>query len=663
MSNGDFLSIGVSGLLSSQSAITTVSNNIANVNTVGYSRQTVDFGTNIPNFFGNSFIGTGVVTQDVKRVFDSLALLDFRSNLTNFNGLDTFALQADRVDRIVADPTTGLSPAIQSFFDAVQAVANDPSATATRQALFSQTDLVIERFKILNSQLTTQRESINNQLSAVANQVTTIGSAIAQLNVDIVAAVGANVGRGLPNDLLDKRDNLINDLSKLIKVSVVEQDDGSASVFIGNGQTLVIGPRSNSLNAGIDPADPLNFRVTLSQAGFILPVTSELVGGQLGGLIDYRNEILSPAINRLGLVAMGLSSSVNAQHQQGMDLNGQLGGMFFNDINSVTSEKARVSANKSNSGTAAISMTIDDVNQLSISNYRLDYASGTNTYTLRNLSDLSVVASFIAPAVPGTQTIASEGITLNFNSGVIADGDNYLLTPTRLAVGTLNKVITDLTQIAAASPITGSSDLANTGTAEINSTIVTDISNASFATGGALSPPIRIVFTSANTYDVINDTTNAVLATGATFNSNQSNNMLAQAGLNLGYEVSIGGSAISGDTFRVDYNTGGVGDNRNALALANIQTQNIIDKGNSTLQEGYGLLVSEVGTRTNEAKISLGAAQSLLRQTEARVQSVSGVNLDEEAAKLIKFQQSYQAAAQIISTAGLIFDTLLSAVR
>ncbi len=664
MGSTDFLNIGISGLLSSQAAITTTSHNIANVNTEGYNMQKIDFGTNVPDFFGGSYIGTGVVTNDITRVFDSLALLDLRSNISNFHGLDTFVTQADRVDRIVADPTTGLSPSIQSFFDAMQAVADDPASTATRQALFSQTDLVIERLKILDNQLNSQRISINSELEAVSGQITTIGDAIASINQDIVKAIGANVGSAAPNDLLDKRDQLINKLSKLVKVSVVEQKDGAANIFIGNGQTLVIGQLSNKLIAAVDPADPLNSRMELVTSSLSVPVTTELVGGKLGGLIDYRNELLNPAINRLGLIAMGLSSTINEQHQLGMDLNGELGGLFFTDINSSLAEQGRVVSNTDNAGTLQITMTIDDVNEVPVDNYRLVYDStAALEYSLINISDETVVSSFADPGAGGSQTINGLGFTLNFDTGTRVNADNYLLTPTRQAVGLIDKNITDLTQIAAASPISGTADLGNSGTAEITGAVVSDTSNTSFSVSGSLNPPIRIEFTGANTYDVINDTTNAVISAGVTFNSNQENNMLNQAGLSLGYEISIGGAAIAGDVFRVGYNTGGIGDNRNALAMAAIQTENILNNGTSTLQESYGLMVSEVGTRANEGQISLSAAQSLLRQTEARIQEISGVNLDEEAAKLIKFQQSYQAAAQIISTASLIFDTLIQSVR
>jgi flagellar hook-associated protein 1 FlgK len=670
MGAGDFLSIGISGLLGSQAAIATTSHNIANVNTEGYSRQTVDFGTNIPNFFGGSFIGTGIVTNNVQRIFDSLAQLDLRSTITNFNNLETYVFQADRIDSIVADPTTGLSPAIQNFFDAMQAVTDDPGSAASRQALFSQTDLLVDRFKLLNNQLNNQRISINGELASASAQITTLGGAIADINQDIVQALGASASGALPNDLLDKRELLISELSKLTKVSTVEQTDGAISVFIGNGQTLVIGQISNQLIAEKDPADPLNDRLAIIQSGTSIPVTNLIVGGKLGGLLDYRNEILNPAINRLGLVSLGFTSSINEQHKLGMDQNDALGGDFFTDINTTAAQLSRVAANSDNVSAAQVSMSITDVNSLSVDNYTLTH-SGGGVYSLINLTDDTVITSpVIAPPDTWSPVNAagnSLGFTLNINANGTA-GDNYLLTPTRPAVDQFSKGLNDLTQIAVASPIRAEAYLGNTGSAEITATDVTDTSTSQFTTtSGVLSPPIRIVFNDPpNTFSVYADpgappaVLGAPLATSA-YNPNVENSMLS--GLGYGYDITIAGSAVAGDQFTVGYNNGGLGDNTNGLAMAQIQSSKILNNGTTTLQQGYGLLVSEVGTRTYEAKISLGAAQSLLRQTEARVESIVGVNLDEEAAKLIKFQQSYQASAQIIQTAQLLFDTLIQAVR
>jgi len=515
-----------------------------------------------------------------------LALLDLRSHLSNSSGLDTFVTQADRVDRIVADPTTGLSPAIQSFYDAIQAVADDPGAIAPRQALFSQTDLVIERFKILDNQLNDQRISINSELTAVADQVTTLGVAIAEINTDIIRAVGSSVGTALPNDLLDKRDQLINDLSELIKVTVVEQQDGAANVFIGNGQTLVIGTTSNVLSTDLDPGDPLNRRVMLSIAGYPTAVTNELVGGKLGGLVDYRNELLTPAINRLGLVAMGLASTINDQHNLGIDLNGNLGGDFFSDINGSVAQGGRVGANTENTSTATISMYIEDVNFVSVDNFRLEYVAGTTSFNLLNLTD-NTSTSLAVPATPpadgSISVVNDEGFRLDI-TGIagLVDGDTWLLTPTRQSVGILEKNITDLTQIAAASPIVASSSMSNSGTAEITGISVTDTdttNTTAFGVGAsqALTPPLMIVFTSDTTYDIREDdgtsTGTALIpaVTGLIYTPNIENNMLDTltiGGLPPGYDITISGASVAGDTFSIGYNLGGIGDNSNALLMA-----------------------------------------------------------------------------------------------
>ena len=132
---------------------------------------------------------------------------------------------------------------------------------------------------------------------------------------------------------------------------------------------------------------------------------------------------------------------------------------------------------------------------------------------------------------------------------------------------------------------------------------------------------------------------------------------------NLGYEITLGGTPLTGDSYAISYNNGGVGGNDNAIRLASIQGNAFLDGGGSTLSEAYGSLVTEVGTRTREAEINRSARETLLQQSEARRESVSGVNLDEEAANLIKYQQAYAANAQVISVANQIFDTLLNSVR
>ncbi|MBT8449700.1 MAG: flagellar hook-associated protein FlgK, partial [Gammaproteobacteria bacterium] len=641
----------------------TTSNNIANVNTEGYSRQVIDFNSRAPEFIGGNWVGTGTFVSNVKRVFDGLAVNDLRTNLANYNSLNAYLDQASRVDEYVANLSTGLSPDIQRFFDAVQASADDPSSIASRSSIFTQSDLLINRFKLLSEQLDTQQRNINTELGGIATEISAIGNAIADINEDIVQALGQGSSQSKPNGLLDTRDQLINDLSKLIQVSTVQQGDGSINVFIGNGQGLVIGYDSYQLSARLDPADAESFRLELAIGGNNIPITKELVGGKLGGLISYRNEILVPTKNKLGLIALGVADSINKQHQIGMNLNGELGGLFFKDINASLNQFSRVVANTDNTGSAQLSMTIDDVSAVSADNYELSYSSGTNTFTVTNLTTGTIEDTFVNLGIPSTYTNANLGFTVNLTNGALSDGDRFALTPARNAISLLEREITDASQLALAFPVNATSSISNAGTIEIRSVDVTDTSTSAFSISGSLNPPLRIEFTSATSYDVIDANTNAAVVSGVTYTPNESNDLLAQAGLNLGYEINVSGSAATGDVINLEYNTAGFGDNRNALALANIQLEKVLDNGNTTLQEAYGLIISEVGAKTNEAKVSQQASLSLVRQTESRIQEESGVNLDEEAAKLIKYQQSYQAAAQLISTANLIFDTLIASVR
>ena len=222
----------------------------------------------------------------------------------------------------------------------------------------------------------------------------------------------------------------------------------------------------------------------------------------------------------------------------------------------------------------------------------------------------------------------------------------------------------DPTQIAAALPVTASFSASNIGTGNVANVQVTDTSNAAFSNApNSLNPPLQIQFTSATTFDVIDPTGPATLATGVAYTPNQNNDILSAAGLNFGYEVTLNGAPQVGDTFNINYNAGGVGDNRNMLDLGDLQQLSTLDNGNSNFQQGFGRLVSQVGTRTQEAQIGREAQQSLLNQVKERRESISGVNLDEEAAKLIKFEQAYQASAQVIQVARTIFQTIIDSTR
>ncbi len=661
----DILNVGVSGLIGSQLGISTTSHNIANVNTEGYNRQRTSFGTQPAQFLGGFYFGSGTELGDVSRIFNQTIVNELRANQTMSSMHAAYLGEATRIDNLVADQDTGLNQQLQAFFNAMQGVSDNPSSIPSRQVLLSQAQILSGRFHSLESALSQQRDDVNEGIRSLASQISALGEGIAELNIAIADATSAGNGvKAQPNDLLDQRDRLLDELSTLTNITTNDQADGAISVFLGNGQALVIGPNYNSVIARPGLNDPRSYDLFLqpSSGSAAIDITSQISGGKLGGLMRFRAELLEPAINSLGRVAIGLAETVNDQHALGMDLNNQLGGLFFTDFNDPAISTRRVQPQSGYVGPGSFSLDIGNVSQLTDSNYTLTLTAGT--YSVTRLSDNTVISSFAAPAA-GTSVNIGDGMVLNITTDAV-NGDSFTLFPTREGALSINRVVDDVRNIAAALPVATRSDIANTGNGLINSVEVTDTTTAAFGTPFALTPPLRIVFTSPTTYDVVNATTSAVLVAGAVFVPNQDNDLLAAAGPPVnayGYEITMSGAPRTGDLFYVDYNTGGVGDNRNMQLLAALQNVATLDSGRSNYSQAYGRLIAEVGTRTQEAEINSASSEGLVQQTQARRDSLSGVNLDEEAANLIKFQQSYEASAQIISVARSLFDTLIQSTR
>ncbi|MHB8472771.1 MAG: flagellar hook-associated protein FlgK [Gammaproteobacteria bacterium] len=648
-SGGDMLGIGVTALLAFQRSLATTGHNIANVNTAGYNRQTVDLSANTPQFASNGFVGTGVQITGVNRIYSEFISNQVLGNNTAASRLSSYSQLTSQVDNLLANANTGLSAGLQNFFGATHDVANDPTSIPGRQTMLSQGQSLVDRFHSLDASLNDLSTGVTTQLN---NEVTTINSlaqAIAKVNNDIVVATGMAGGQP-PNDLLDKRDNLIQQLTQHVGVTVTRQDNGAKNIFIGNGQNLVAGNQAASLSISNNQYDPTQAEITLNTGSGSAVVSNSLSGGTIGGLLDFRDQVLNPTHNQLGRIAIGLAQTFNAQQRAGMALNGQLGQDFF------TPPATRVLSSTNNTGSATVSAQISNVSALTADDYLLQY-DGAN-YKLTNLTSSTTQTLGTA----GPFTVA--GLTIN-PTGAANAGDRFLIQPTRTAAGSLQTALTDPRQIAAAAPIASSAATTNTGTGAISAGVVTNITNAAFTTtAGALTPPVSIKFTSPTTYQIINTTSSAVLDTG-TYTPGTGKNIFPSDNLALdyGYQVRITGAPATGDSFAVNYNTGGVGDNRNALALAAFQTKGVFDGGTVSYGQANGQLVAKVGTQANSAQNNLTAQTTLLQQAKSQQASLSGVNLDEEAANMLKFQQAYQAAAQVISIGSSLFNTLLGAVR
>ncbi len=418
MATGDILGISVSGLLAFQRNLATTGHNISNVNTPGYTRQRVELVSRNPQASGDGFIGTGVQTSTVQRIYDTFLTGQVRYATSANSQLQTYSSLSSQVDNLLADPVAGLNPSLQRFFDAVHTANSDPASLPARQVLLSEANALTNRFHYMDQRLADMRQGINTKITTSVNEINSLASGIAKLNQQIVLAKGLAGGQP-PNDLLDQRDALVARLAEQVSVTTVDQEDGAQNIFIGTGQTLVVSGNASKLSVVGNPYDVTRFEVALT-AGPITSITSDYItGGVLGGTLDFRKEMLDPAQNALGRVAIGLAATFNDQHQLGQDLKGVLGQDFFNTLDSISPRVFSTSA-------ATLTASVSDVNALTISDYRLDF-DGTN-YNLTRLTDNALISSVAFGAFP--QTIASEGLTLTLSAGAVA-GDSFLIQPTR----------------------------------------------------------------------------------------------------------------------------------------------------------------------------------------------------------------------------------------
>jgi flagellar hook-associated protein 1 FlgK len=643
---GDLLNIGKTGLFAAQVGMSTTGHNITNANVVGYTRQAVVQTTMPAQNAGFGFIGSGTQVAEIKRYSDDFLNAQVRSAQTSSSGLNAFYAQISQVDNMLADTTSGLSPALQDFFKGVQDVSSNPASAPSRQALLSSAESLASRFQSINGRLGEIREGLNSQVTANVTVINSYAQQIAQLNDDI-AGYSSNP-QIQPNDLLDKRDQLVAELNMQVKTSVVKGDNNSLTISIGNGQPLVVGNKQYQLAVTTSATDISRLQVGIVAGPKIVPLAENAFsGGELGGLMEFRANVLDRAQNELGRVAIGLAQSFNDQHRLGQDQSDVAGGDFF----TVGSPLITKNRNNNLASTTQVTAVISDVSKLTSSDYKLGF-DGTN-YSLTRLSDNK--------AIPFTPPQTVDGIDFDV-SGLSAPGDNFTIRPTIAGAAGFGVAISDVTKIAAAAPIRTVAPLTNTGTGKISEGVV-DASYLSTtsalpvtlsfdkATGELAGFPaaqaVKVTDPSGNVTSYAAGATPVLFSAGATY----------QFG---GISVTLSGTPADADTFTVERNIGGTGDNRNARLLGSLQARPILDNGSATYQSSYAQLVSFVGNKTREAQVSGQAADAMLAQAKLAQQNVSGVNLDEEAANLLKYQQAYQAAGKVMQIAGTLFDTLLS---
>jgi flagellar hook-associated protein 1 FlgK len=671
----DLLNIGLSGLSANKTALSVTGHNISNVNTPGFSRQDSVQATRVPQFSGAGYIGSGTTLVDIRRSYSEFLTTQVRSSTALSSDVEAYKSQIEQLDSLLAGSTTGITPSLQKFFSSLQTAAEDPSNVPARQLVLSEAEGLARRFNTVYDRINEQNEFINKQMVAVSDQVNRLATSIASYN-DAIAVAASNGQQ--PNDLLDAREEAIRQLSTYVGVTVVAQDDSSVNLFVGSGQPLVVGSTTSRLEVVPGQGDPTRFEVNFVSGGSSQGITSLITGGELGGLIRYRAESLDPTLNSLGRLALAVSDQVNTQLGEGLDLKGQVGTALFGDFNDAALAALRVRAFSSNTGNVQPALNITDSSVLTTSDYRLEY-DGTQ-YQARRLSDGAALT--VSPNPPGAYpaTLAftdaagrDQGFELAIDSAP-ATGDQFLLQPTRRGATSITAVLDQPDQLAFAAPVRAEAELQNSGSGAISQPDLIAAGSSpidSAAISAAL--PIGLSYDGAGAFENPPGTPVAGLTrvpAGAFVPGQLNTYELDLGGGNL-VSFTISGRPESGDSFTLDFNTNGVSDNRNALKLVDLQSKQTVGVDPTvtgigtgvSFTDGYGDLVERVGTLTAQARQDSEATGAILKQATDNRDALAGVNLDEEAANLIKFEQYYNASAQVIQVARSLFDTLINTFR
>lgn len=676
----DLLNIGLSGLSANKTSLSVTGHNIANVNTPGFTRQDAVQATREPQFTGAGYIGSGTTLVDVRRTYSEFLTAQLRSSTALSSDVEAYKSQIDQLDSLLAGSTTGITPSLQKFFSSLQTAAEDPANIPARQLVLSEAEGLARRFNTIYDRLSSQNEFLNKQMSAVTDQVNRLASSIGQLN-DAIAVAAAN-GQA-PNDLLDAREESIRQLSEYVGVSVVPQSDNTVNVFVGSGQPLVVGNTVSRLEVTPGLADPSRVEVEFVSGGSRQTVTSLLTGGELGGLIRYRAEALDSTLNSLGRIALSVSSEINDQLGQGLDLKGQVGSALFGNFNDAQSAdlRARPYADNPSITTsppgADASLTITDTSLLTTSDYRLEFDGAV--YTARRLSDgAAMTVTNTAGVLTFTDPLSGlgQGFSVTVSGAPApAAGDRFMLEPTRRGATDIQTVLDQPDQLAFAAPAEAQATLNNRGSGVIGQPNLTQgpapisIAALSGAAGFFGANGLTMTFSATtNQLSIAGSGSGAVFvpASPVTIVPGQQNTLQVSDGTYT-FEFTLSGVPQNGDSFTLDFNATGVSDNRNALKLVDLQNAQVIGVDPSagiatgtSFTDGYGELVERVGTLTAQTRVDSQATGAILKQATDSRDSLSAVSLDEEAANLIKFEQYYQASAQIIQVARSLFDTLIN---
>lgn len=644
MSGSSLTSIGMRAMFANYAALQTTGHNIANANVDGYSRQRVELQTAAGQFGGAGFFGKGVDVATVTRAHNEYLTREAALATAQASADQTRLEQLTRLEGVFPPGEEGLGYATGQLLNAMVDLASQPQDAATRQVVLLRAQEMAQRYASASNQISALQAGVAQDLSVAVTQVNQLTGRIAQVNEKIAREKGTGQP---PNDLLDERDRLLSQLSELVQVTTIEADDGTLGVFMASGQRLVLGTTATPLALVGDEFDPSRQAVAVVDGAQPRPLPAALVaGGRLGGLLRFQNEDLVNARSAVGRLAVAVGTRLNDQQALGLDLRSPPGPgaplFAFGPAQAVPSQNNARDA--FGNPIASVSLAIADATKLQASEYdlRADPASA-GQYLLTRRSD------GLVRSIASGDTV--DGLTITVGVPAPGANDRFLLQAVARAGQEFRRVLDDPRALAAASPVQAAAGVTNTGSATVASLAVVS---------STIDPDqtANIAFTSAGgdySWELRDRTTNALLSSGTgTWQPGQ------PIALN-GFELQLNGVPASGDAFTVARTAFPGASNGNAIALAALRDETFV--GGQTVTDAYASLMAGVGVQVQGARTAAGISASVAQRATERVASETGVNLDEEAARLLQFQQSYQAAAKVLQVAYTVFDTLLQTAR
>jgi flagellar hook-associated protein 1 FlgK len=655
----DLMQIGVSGLRTSQKQLDVASHNITNVNTPGYSRQVVEQKADDAQWNGNSYYGTGAYIDNVSRAYDQFAARELTLSTTQLEEANVKQQHLAMLDDFTSKSAVNSVNSMNDFYHSVRSLADNPSDLGSRQTVLEHANQAAVNLNNSHETLTNIRTDVNQQLSVSLDRVNALGQELAAVNTSLQQQSSSDGS----NDLFDQQRTLINELAQYTQVTVLA-DKGSLAntVIIGSGDTLVSGVSASQLKLVDGDPDIANKQIALINGNNSKPIKSDTIGGSLGAMLTVRDDVIDKSLDQLGQMALGFASQMNDLQQQGVDLEGQQGQALFNDINSPNAMSQR--ALKPFGSSSDISVKIDDINQLKIGDYQLvsEAAEGIDKKIAishmvidqqgnKTQLEANDEGKFVAK-VDGLEIIVNEQPSL-----IAGETETTIIQPLRRGAADISLALTDPRGLAGHRQLTAIAAESNLGSATITkATAVSD--NA------------------AGRYQLqLNAAGDQVTVTDLKTNTNielADNKYSAEKGATIAFKtgatssipvMTLSAGAKANDSFEVELGTQNAqGGNGNFLAMQQVQHQKTMADGKSSVIDLFEGLATDIGMLKKNADKLSEVNQLDFDSASERVSNLSGVNLDEEAANLMKFQQSYMASSRIMSVAKETFDTLMRAV-